>query len=269
MSLKVKDVIKIMETIAPPKLAESYDNVGLMVGDKDGEVTKILVALDVTLEVINEAIEKQCNLILTHHPILFLKPKTITTDTLLGKKIIKLIENKINVYSSHTNLDAVENGLNDIATELLGYDNHRVLEVNKSIENNNNGVGRVIKVNSPLTLIELCNKIKEKYNAPFVRYAGNKDKEIKTIALINGSGEDYFSLAAKSGCDCIITGDTSYHHVSDIVEDNIAVIDAGHFITEWPAMKLIGKKLNNIIKDMGYNDKVIISTCSFDPYNLA
>ena len=269
MSLKVKDVIKIMETIAPPKLAESYDNVGLMVGSKDEEVIKILVALDVTLEVINEAIEKQCNLILTHHPILFLKPKTITTDTLLGKKIIKLIENKINVYSSHTNLDAVESGLNDIATELLGYDNHRVLEINKGIENNNNGVGRVIKVNSSLTLIELCNKIKEKYNTPFVRYAGNKDKEINTIALINGSGENYFALAAGNGCDCIITGDTSYHHVSDIIEDNIAVIDAGHFITEWPAMKLIGRKLNNIIKDMGFNNKVIISTCSFDPYNLA
>jgi len=269
MSLKVKDVIKIMETIAPAKFAESYDNVGLMVGNKEDKVTKILIALDVTLEVINEAIEKQCNLILTHHPILFLKPKTITTDTLLGKKLIKLIENKLNVYSSHTNLDVVENGLNDIATELLGYDNYRVLEVNNTFENNNNGVGRIIKVNSPITLMELCNKVKEKYNAPFVRYVGDKGKEINTIVLINGSGEDYFQVARKVGCDCIITGDTSYHHVSDMVEDNIAIIDAGHFVTEWPAMKLIGKKLENIIKDMGYNDKVIISTCSFDPYNLA
>jgi dinuclear metal center YbgI/SA1388 family protein len=269
MSLKIKDIIKIMENMAPTKLAESYDNVGLMIGNKEVEVNKILIALDVTLEVIEEAMEKECNLILTHHPVLFLKPKTITTDTLLGRKIIKLIENKLNVYSSHTNLDAVQEGLNDLATELLGYNNYRVLEVNKSIENNNNGVGRIIKVNSPITLFELCNKVKEKYNAPFVRFVGDKNKEINTIALINGSGEDYFNLSRIKGCDCIITGDTSYHHVSDMREDNVAIIDAGHFVTEWPPMKIIGKRLNSLLKDMGHNNKVIISSCSFDPYNLA
>ncbi|MEG0772410.1 Nif3-like dinuclear metal center hexameric protein [Clostridium sp.] len=269
MSLKIKDIIKIMETMAPTKFAEGYDNVGLMIGNKEVEVNKILIALDVTLEVIDEAMEKECNVILTHHPVLFLKPKTITTDTLLGRKIIKLIENKLNVYSSHTNLDVVQEGLNDLATELLGYNNYRVLEVNSNIENNNNGVGRIIKVNSPTTLLELCNKVKEKYNAPFVRYVGDKNKEINTIALINGSGEDYFNLARLKGCDCIITGDTSYHHVSDMREDNIAIIDAGHFVTEWPPMKIIGKRLNNILKDMGHNNKVIISTYTFDPYNLA
>lgn len=268
MSLKVKDVIKIIENIAPPALAESYDNVGLMVGDRETEVHKILVALDVTLEVIDEAIESNCNLIFTHHPILFLKPKTITTDTLMGKKIIKLIQNNISVYSSHTNLDSVQEGLNDIATELLGYNNYRVLEVNKTFENARNGIGRFIKVNNPITLFDLCNRVKEKYEAPFVRVVGDKDKEINTIAVINGSGEDFFGIAAKEGCDCIITGDTSYHHVSDMRESNIAIIDAGHFVTEWPAMKVVGKRLNNTLKDMGHNQKVIISQVSGDPYNL-
>jgi dinuclear metal center YbgI/SA1388 family protein len=269
VSLKVKDIIKIMENIAPQKLAESYDNVGLMIGNKDEEVHKILIALDVTLEVIEEAIEKECNLILTHHPILFIKPKTITTDTLIGRKIIKLIENKLNVYSSHTNLDIVQEGLGDIATELLGYENYKVLEVNKTFDNNNNGIGRIIKVNSPIGLLELCNRVKEKYNTPFVKFVGDENKEINTIALLNGSGEDFFNLVRKKGCDCIITGDTSYHHVSDMREENIAIIDAGHFATEWPPMKVIGKKLNNILKDMGYNNKVIISNNTFDPYNLA
>lgn len=269
MFLKVEDVIKVMETMAPPILAESYDNVGLMVGDRNAEINKILVALDVTFEVIEEAIEKGCNLILTHHPILFIKPKNITTDTLLGRKLIKLIENKINVYSSHTNLDSADEGLNHIATELLGYDNFRVLDVNKAFDNNNNGVGRIVKVNTPITLLELCNRVKEKYNAPFVRFVGDGNKEINTIAVVNGSGEDYFSLVRKNACDCIITGDTRYHHVSDMREEDIAIIDAGHFITEWPPMKVIGKKLNNILKDMGHNNKVIISTSTFDPYNLA
>lgn len=268
MFLKVEDVIKVMETMAPPILAVDYDNVGLMVGDRNAEVNKILVALDVTFEIIEEAIEKGCNLIVTHHPLLFVKPKTITTDTLLGRKIIKLIENKISVYSSHTNLDAVNEGLNHIATELLGYQNFRVLEVNKACDNNNNGVGRIVKTNSPITLLDLCNRVKEKYNAPFVRFVGEPNKEINTIAIVNGSGEDYFDLVRKSGCDCIITGDTRYHHVSDMREEDIAIIDAGHFVTEWPPMKVVGKKLNNILKDMGHNHRVIISTNSFDPYNL-
>ncbi len=99
-----------------------------MVGDKDAIVTKILIALDCTMDVICEAMEKGCNFILTHHPLLFNKPKTITTDTLVGKKIIKLIKNDINVYASHTNLDSAKGGLNDIATEILGFNKYKIIQ---------------------------------------------------------------------------------------------------------------------------------------------
>lgn len=110
---KVKDVIGVMEEFAPKTLKEDFDNVGLMVGDKEKKVEKILLALDCTLNVIEEAKEKKVDLIITHHPLIFRKPNSITTDTLIGKKIIELIKNDISLYSSHTNLDSAEKGLNE------------------------------------------------------------------------------------------------------------------------------------------------------------
>lgn len=270
MSLKVKDIIRIMEKYAPPKLKEDYDNVGLMVGDREAEVTSILIALDGTLDVIEEAKSKECNFILTHHPILFLKPKTITTDTLLGKKIITLIKNDINLYSSHTNLDSVENGINDLATKILGYDKFTILEDSKVLGYNNgkNGIGRIIKLKEPITLKELCLKMKENFNIPFLRYTGNLNKEIKTISLINGSGQDYFGLSKAKGADCIITGDTTYHYISDTKEEGVSVIDAGHFATEWPPMIQFSKNFEKILREEGFDNKIYISEKTQDPYGF-
>lgn len=270
MSLKVKDIIRIMEGYAPSKLKVDYDNVGLMVGDSNAEVTSILVALDATLEVIEEAIEKNCNFILTHHPILFLKPKTITMDNLLGKKIIKLVKNDINVYSSHTNLDSVENGINDIATKMLGYNEFTIIENTLVPEYNNgkNGIGRLIKLETPVKLKDLCEKVKSSFNTPFIRYVGEESKEVSTIAVVNGSGEDFFAISKAKGADCIITGDTTYHYVSDIKEEDVAIIDAGHFATEWPPMISFGKIFEKLLRESNFNNKVYISEKMQNPYKF-
>jgi dinuclear metal center YbgI/SA1388 family protein len=264
MLLNVKIVEDIMQQYAPSNLKEDYDNVGLMVGDKSAQVTKILIALDCTLDVINEAKKKGCNLILTHHPLLFVKPKTITADTLVGKKIIELIKNDINVYSSHTNLDCTQGGLNDIATEILGFNKYTVIEPSK--DDNNSGIGRLVLLSDPITLMELCENVKRTFNAEFIRYVGNHNDLIKTIAIINGSGDDFFSISKKLGADCIITGDTKYHGVSDLKEENIALIDAGHFATEWTPLKIFGVKFQKKLRELGYDNEVIISESTQEPY---
>ena len=268
MHLKVEDIKNIMEEYAPIALKESFDNVGLMIGDEKSEVTSILVALDCTLEVIKEAKAKGCNLIFTHHPPLFLKPSSITTDTLTGNKVLELIRNNINVYSSHTNLDSTEDGLNDIITKILGFDKWSIISPS---ENNHTskemaGIGRVVQLEKPVVLKELCDHVKEKLEAASIRYCGEDNKVIQKLAIINGSGEDFFEASRKHKVDCIITGDTTYHYVSDINELGIAVIDAGHFETEWPAMKIAAKNLEAKLRQSGFGNEIYFSESCRSPY---
>lgn len=264
MYLKIKDIDQIMENFAPSKYMESYDNVGLMLGDMEDKVTSILVALDCTMDVIEEAELKGCNLVLCHHPLLFKKPSSITTGDLLGKKIIKLISGNINVYSSHTNLDSVSGGLNDIVMELLGLNHNEVLNVID--EESNAGIGRIASLNKPILLSELCELVKESLNLSVIRYSGRDDKFLSKVAVINGSGQSFFDAAVKSGADCIITGDTTYHYISDLNEEGIGVIDAGHYGTEWPAVKVFSKLLQNKIRDFGFENSVIIAESNICPY---
>ena len=261
MALKLKAVIDMMEEFAPSELMENYDNVGLMVGDKDSEVGGILVALDCTLKVIDEAIQRDCNLIITHHPLLFRKPKNITTDTLQGKKIIKLIQNNINLYSSHTNLDSTPGGVNEIMAKILGFNKYELVE--SSAIYPEAGFGRIMEFKKKLTFLEIIKMVKEKLNIKELRYCGEEDKLISKIAILNGSGQDFIAQAIKKGAECIITGDTTYHYVSDYNEEGLCIIDAGHFDTEWPAMKevaeIIQNKFNNQVK-------VSLSEVCMSPY---
>lgn len=268
MSLIIKDIDKIMEQHAPARFKESYDNVGLMLGDKESEITSILVALDCTLDVIQEAKKKDCNLILTHHPLLFKKPTNITTDTLLGKKIIELIKSNINVYSSHTNLDSVKGGINELIMEIIGFNKYYTISPSERGNDNDRttGIGRIAEFDEAITLEEMCEKVKESLNIPFLRYSGDDSMKIKKVAVINGSGQDYFNVARRLGADCIVTGDTTYHYVSDFNEEGIGIIDAGHFDTEWPAMKFIAKWLKGILETKGFDNLVLVSEASRNPY---
>ncbi len=151
--VKINEIIDIMEGLAPLNLKESYDNVGFMVGCREREVTKVLVALDCTIKVIEEAKELGVQFILTHHPLLFKKPKTITTDSLQGKKIMKLIENGIALYSSHTNWDTVKGGLNDEFVKILDFQESKIIEVAPS--DPTAGVGRIVQLKEDTTLEEI------------------------------------------------------------------------------------------------------------------
>lgn len=265
--MKVKELEKVLENIVPANLKESYDNVGLMVGDREAEVNKILLALDCTLDVIEEGKKENVDIIITHHPLLFKKPSTITTDTLLGKKIIELIKNNINLYSLHTNLDSVQNGMNDTIVSLLGFKSSKIIE--KSSQDENAGIGRIVNLDKEITLKDVIDIVKDKLKIKDLRYAGNLEKKIKTIAIINGSGQDFFNKAKYLGADCIITGDTTYHFVSDFKEMKIGIIDIGHFGSEWITFLEVAKNLIiKELKDKDSNLEFLISKKTKDPYNF-
>ena len=261
--MKLKNIIDIIETIAPKHLKEDFDNVGLMVGDKDKEVSRILVALDCTTSVIEEGKSLGVELILTHHPLLFRKPATITTDTLLGRKIIELIKNDINLYAAHTNWDSVKEGLNDTLVSMLGFEESQIISKNKNGEDA--GIGRIIQLKEEKSLNEIIEKVKYSLNVKNLRYVGELDKNIKTIAIINGSGQDFFESSRRLGADLVITGDTTYHFVSDYEEMGLGIIDIGHFNSEWPVLV----KLSEVLKmNLGDGVKIYISKVSKDPYTF-
>jgi len=126
--MKIKSLIKKLEKKFSKNIAESWDNVGLLVGDEDREITKVQISLDATEEVIDHAIEIGANLIITHHPIIFSGIKNVTSKNLIGRKLLKLIENKIAVYSMHTNLDSAKSGLNQYISEKLGVKTSKILD---------------------------------------------------------------------------------------------------------------------------------------------
>lgn len=260
--VKVKNIAIQIEELAPKALKEDYDNVGLMVGDKDQIIKKVLLALDCTNDVLDEAIDNQVDMIITHHPLLFKKPRNITADDLLGNKIIRLIKNDISLYSCHTNLDSAKNGINDTVVSMLGFHSNNIIEP-KEGENSECGIGRIVKLNKPLLLEDLVKVIKEKLNIKSLRVVkGNK--EVNTIAVINGSGQDLFYSAKSLGADCIITGDTTYHFVSDFKEMNISIIDAGHFKTEYLAFLKTLEFLKEKFKEVEF----IESKANDDPYEF-
>lgn len=260
---KVKDIIKEMEIIAPPFLKENYDNVGLMVGDNEKEVKKILLALDCTKDVVKEAKENNVDLIITHHPLIFRKPSRIVKDDLQGWKIIQLIKNDISLYSSHTNLDSVKGGINEEITKMLGFDNSKLIEPCTIKGFEDSGIGRIVKLENEIEINELILLVKEKLQISNLRVAvGNS--YVNTIAIINGSGQDFFNQALSKGADCIITGDTSYHFVSDYKEMGVTILDAGHFGTEWIVFKNVMKRLENKFNKIEF----IYSKCSKDPYEF-
>lgn len=259
--IKVNNIIKEMELLAPTYLKEDFDNVGLMVGDKNKEVKKVLLALDCTLKVIEEAKKENVDLIITHHPLIFKRPSSITTDTLQGKKIIELIKNDISLYSSHTNLDSVENGLNDTIVSILGFDNSKILEKNK--RDDKAGLGRIVSLNESIQLEDLISKIKKSLNINNLRVVKGKDK-VNKIAIINGSGQDFIGKAVALGADCIITGDTTYHFASDYKEMEISILDVGHFASEQITFFNVMENLKEKFKDVEF----ITSTVEEDPFSF-
>lgn len=365
--LKCGTVASIMENIAPKRLAENWDNVGLIIGDSSSSIKKIMVCLDLPAWVVDEAIDANVDMIITHHPIIFNPIKKISNDTALGKKIMKLIKNNISVYTSHTNFDIAQGGLNDIFARQLGFvktdimktmieeklykiityvpegfedkvleqmckagagfignysdcsfrvkgigafkpqqgtnpyigevgklekvNEYRVETVvpedllNSVIEamhkahpyeevafdifelknkGKSMGLGRIGHLENKVTLVSYAKFVKTTLELDKVTFSGPPEAEIKTVALLNGSGNSFISAAKFSGADVLITGDLQYHQIIDALEEGIYVIDAGHFGTEKIMIKAISDYLRTTLETLGYNAEIIESKSNID-----
>ncbi len=234
--MRIYEITNAIEKYAPKELASSYDNVGLMLGDLDAEVSTVLLTLDVDLSVAVEAKAVGAELIISHHPLIFNPLKNITADTPEGQCLLFLIENHISVYSAHTNLDAALGGLNDLAAQFLSLSNTIPLE-----ENGDAGIGRIGTLPVPMKLSVLANEIKRVYQVPSLRFVGDGDRIVSKVALCTGSGGDLVLLAKEKGADAYITGDIKYNVARDAAANGIGLIELGHYESEYIAVDLLEK----------------------------
>jgi len=230
--METEKIIELLEKKAPLYLAENWDNPGLIIGRRNKEVKKVLVALDVTDAVAKEAAEKKAEMIITHHPLIFGTVKKINDDTSLGKRIMFLIENGISHYAMHTNLDTAFGGTNDTLAEILGLENIEPLTVSNEQNGVPNGLGRKGELKEETTFGEFAQLVKAKLHLDTITVVGDTKKTVSKVGLCTGTGMEFFEAAAANGCDTYITADVKFHEAQKAVEQEINLIDATHYGTE-------------------------------------
>ena len=252
----VRQVHEAMQAIAPLELAESWDNPGLLV-DCGGEVHRVLTALDITPEVVEEAAAKQCEMIVSHHPVIFDPLKR------LGPQDVpfQLVRAGISAVCMHTNLDAAEGGVNEVLAGIFGM---------KDMETFAEGCGRV-GASEEITVPELARKAQQELtvrcNAPAVGPAvqvkfADAGRPVKRLAVISGAGGSLFADALAMGADCLLTGEANHHHAIDAKRLGLSLIAAGHYATEFPVTAAVAEKLRAALPELD----VLVSTENRNPY---
>ncbi|OQB24692.1 MAG: putative GTP cyclohydrolase 1 type 2 [Firmicutes bacterium ADurb.Bin182] len=220
--MKLLDFVALMEEYAPPSLALEYDNVGLLIGTKRREIKNVLVALDCTEKVAQEAADTGADLVLTHHPLFFKGIKRILPDSPETKAAYILIQNGIALYCAHTNLDRAQGGVNDVLAGRLGLSGTRMLPP----EN----IGRVGDL-PEVRLHEFAELVAQKLETS-VRIVGDTNSVVRTAAVIGGGGDGDIQAAADAGANVLVTGEIRHHRALEALSLGISVIDAGHYETE-------------------------------------
>lgn len=226
----VKEIFEYLCEFAPLEKQMDFDNAGFLVGRQDAEVKKVLLSLDVTPDVVEEAAEGGYELIISHHPVIFNALKSVTDE-----KLMRLVENRIAVISMHTNLDITEGGVNDVLLSLLGAERDGYFD--------DDGCGRTGHYDSPLSLTEFLELCRNKLYANGLRYY-DAGRPVKKIAVLGGAGGSELKAAAEKGCDTYLTSDIRYHEFLSAQELGVNLIDGDHFGTENPVIDMLCQRLS-------------------------
>lgn len=246
--MKCKEIISILESKWPAAYALDWDNVGLLVGDKDQDVRHIFVALDVTDETLQQAIECGADMIITHHPLMFVPMKKIVADDFIGRRIMKMIKYDIAYYAMHTNFDV--KGMADLNALSLNLQESKVLEITSVQGDEIEGIGRVGVLSKEMTLEAFALYVKECLGLENVRVYGDSDAVIHKAAISSGSGKGMGKAALHSGADVLVTGDVDYHMGIDCVAQGLCVVDAGHYGTEMVFISHVEEQLKMLLPEI-------------------
>ena len=244
--MTVKELYDRLDEFIPEYLREAWDNDGIMCSaDTSAEVNRVLVTLDVTEPVIDYAIEGEFDLIISHHPLIFKPLSSLTDEGHISRKVIKLIESGISVFSFHTRADKVEGGVNDILADLVGvYDTMTFGE---------GGLGRIGEIEEECSLEDFAGTVKLSLGADSVRFA-DAYNPVKRVALVGGDGKDFVKDAIAHGADTYLSGRISYNIMEEALEMGINLIEAGHFYTEQPICSYFAELVTKI--DAGISTEI-------------
>ena len=223
---KVKDIIKVIEEFAPLSIQEKWDNSGLCIGSPEASVSSVLLALDCTPELVDEAVRIGADMIVTHHPLIFSGLRKISPDDVTGTAVIKAVSAGIAVYAAHTSADKVLAGVSGAMARKLSLKNISVLDS----EGDGVGLGAVGDLETPLSAMDAVLMIKEKFGLDMVRTSRPLDIPISRIAMCGGSGSSLIPQAMASGAQLYLCGDISYHHF--FTSPDFMLMDVGHYESE-------------------------------------
>ncbi len=259
--LKLKQLIKQINYFCPEDIQEEWDNCGVQIFTGNDEIERVLVAMETTGEVIDEAIVNEVDLIITHHPLIFKPVSVIDANTITGEYIQRLISADINVYSCHTNFDKIFGGNNDFLANILAIDS--VIAKHPD----NQGIlryGWYMDPHKMSDIIDLCS-FKLALDKAYFSFVGNKDRMISKVAICTGAGAEFIQEAYDDKCDLLITGDLKYHDAQLAKELGICVLDIGHYGSE---MIFKDAFMGFIIASSVDEDMFILSDVNINPFEI-
>ncbi|MET3952957.1 Nif3-like dinuclear metal center hexameric protein [Arthrobacter sp. UYEF36] len=266
-------ILLAVEELWPESLAEDWDEVGLVAGHPSAGVSRILFAVDPTLEVIEEAIDFGAELLITHHPLLLKGVTSVAANTAKGRAVHRLIESGTGLLTVHTNGDSAVGGVSDVLADALGLQNVAPLTpaVNGLPEE---GIGRVGDLEDVMTLGDFAARVFGILPsvAGGVRVSGDRDGLVRRVAVCGGAGDSLFGEVRASNADVYLTADLRHHPASEAreaaVDDRPYLIDVSHFASEWLWLPPAAEALGNVLSDQGHDVEIRVSTTNSDPWDF-
>jgi dinuclear metal center YbgI/SA1388 family protein len=261
------DVVAVLERLYDPAWAESWDAVGLVCGDPDAPVRTVGFAVDPTGAVVDEAIERGADLLVTHHPLFLRGVHGVPATNFKGRAVHRLITNGVALFTAHTNADSADPGVSDALAQALGLGGLVPLEPLAGVPGV--GAGRVGELPRPESLAEFARRVAAGLpaTAQGVRVAGDPDRVVRRVAVVGGAGDSFFGAVRRSGADVFVTADLRHHPASEALEaGGPALVDVAHWASEWPWLAHAAAALRTGLAAAGTTVETYVSTLVTDPW---
>ena len=271
-SASLADVVQLLERRYPPATAESWDAVGLVVGDPADEVRRVLFAVDPVAAVVEEAVEWGADLVVTHHPLLLRGVHSVAATSYKGALVHRMIRSGVALYTAHTNADAAVGGVADALAGAIGLVD--TIPLLAATDGGETGIGRVGTLREPATLGTFAAAVAAAVpaTAQGVRFAGDPDGRVERVAVVGGSGDSLFDAVRAAGVDAYVTADLRHHPASELREraqfeaGTPYLVDLAHFASEWPWLAHAARDLEADLAAAGTTVETRVSTLRTDPW---